>query len=111
MAGYTLYQNDSRVVVVTDNRGKGNRKTGRMLQVWIMVKDTDPVAAIRIGADSIVCGNCRHGGKFGARTCYVRMDTAPLAVWRAWKRGRYPFLPKANYPAVFTDRIVRWGAW
>lgn len=110
--GYVLCQDQLRVVVVTGTeRRSTNDKTGAMLQVWILDVRHDPLQTVRMGLDSSICGDCVHRGALGKRSCYVRLDTAPLGVWRAWKRGRYPYLPKSRYADVFSGRVVRWGAY
>lgn len=110
--GYILAQDDDRVVIVTGvTRVSDNSKTSDMLQVWILATAQDPVATVRMGADDIICGDCIHRGPFGKRTCYVNVVQAPLAIWRAWQRGAYPWLPKSRYADVFTGRVVRWGAY
>lgn len=95
----------------------GNRKTGNMLQAWILARRLDPVAAVRSGRDRAVCGDCMHrhhlqanpaaqaaavarlsrcgpGGLAQASTgagigrCYVEPWQAPRSVWAAWRAGR-----------------------
>lgn len=83
------------VVVVTGlGAGSTNRKTGAMLQTYILRADVDPVAAVRSGADASVCGDCplraTVAGTAQGRGCYVNIGQGPLAVWRAYRAGRYP---------------------
>lgn len=96
----------------------GNRKTGHMLQAWIVAARVDPAAAVRSGTDRAVCGDCLHrhhlqakpvalvaaagrlarcgpGGAAQAAQagedvgrCYVEPWQAPASVWRAWRAGR-----------------------
>lgn len=73
------------VVILTESR---NRKTGGMLQTWIMRADIEPHIALKTGADSSVCGNCKMRPLLGG-VCYVRVFQAPLVVWKAWRRGNY----------------------
>ena len=40
----------------------------------------------------------------------MQVAQAPLAIWGAWSRGRYPFLPIERYAEVFGGRKVRFGA-
>jgi hypothetical protein len=42
------------------------------------------------------------------RACYVRLPNAPLGIWKAWKRGKYP---KLEDYSVFAGRAVRFGAY
>ncbi len=87
-----------------------NRKTGDMIQVWILVRSMDPVRAIKEGLDRLICGNCMHrgNGDGSGRSCYVNVGQAPLGIWRAWKAGAYLPLPSVS---VFAGRRVRFGAY
>jgi hypothetical protein len=111
------------VVVMTGlATGSGNRKTGDMLQTWILRADADPIAAVKEGLDESICGDCPHRLRFHyhqdgttgkkRRTCYVNLGQAPLAVYRAFRRGRYRRLgdPKVKMPAPGT-RALRIGSY
>jgi hypothetical protein len=51
-------------------------------------------------------------GENGAkRACYVRLEQAPLSIWKAYHNGRYRFLPTSEYKAFFGGRKVRFGAY
>lgn len=54
----------------------------------------DPVAASKTGADAAICGECEHrpilARDTGKAPCYVNLARAPLAIFRAYLRGRYP---------------------
>lgn len=84
------------VIVGIATANSGNRKTGSMLQTWIIRDDVHPVVASRVGADSAICGDCRHRGQYdakgnriaGTRTCYV-MLTPVASVYRALRAGHY----------------------
>jgi hypothetical protein len=113
--GFILHEDSSRVVIATGfNKPSDNRKTGDMIQIWILCKAEDPVTAIRTGLDRLICGNCRHrgheeNGVFGVeRTCYVNQGQAPLQIWNSWKAGNYATLRSLE---VFTGRKVRFGAY
>lgn len=108
--GYTLHVDSERVVIATGfKRATNNRKTGDMIQVWILTKRQDPVSAVRSGADSLICGSCPlRGNATTGRTCYVTLAQAPLAVWKAYHAGRYPALPTFT---LFAGRKVRFGAY
>ena len=108
--GYVLHEDDKRVCIATGFRdASNNRKTGRMIQIWILVKRESPVDAIRSGSDRLICGNCIHRGTKGRkRSCYVNVGRAPQAVWKGWKRGIYPALPSLD---VFAGHKVRFGAY
>jgi hypothetical protein len=97
-----------------------NRKTGAMLQTYILREDLDPNHAVRVGADASICGDCTHRGTLerqpdGAlrnrgRTCYVNVGQGPLGVWRAYKRGRYQ-PGRGILPLLGAGRIVRLGTY
>lgn len=108
--GYTIHTDPLRVIVATgfSNRSN-NRKTGHMIQIWILPRRMDPVQAVVTGHDSAVCGDCPLRGVNGKeRSCYVNLGQAPLAVWRAWQRGAYPSLPSVD---LFRGHFVRFGAY
>lgn len=111
MNGFILHEDAHRVIIATGFESPSdNRKTGDMIQVWILVRSVDPVHAIREGLDRLICGNCRHrgDGTGGERSCYVNVGQAPLGIWRAWKSGAYLPLPSVS---VFAGRKVRFGAY
>lgn len=91
--GASLLDGAPIVAIVTGlAAGSSNRKTGDMLQTWILREDMAPTDAVRTGADVSICGQCPHRGNGDGRgrTCYVNVGQGPLAVWRAYKRGSYP---------------------
>jgi hypothetical protein len=100
MGGFIFYKGASQIdgspVVGIATMGSGNRKTGSMIQTWIIRDDVHPVVASRTGADSAICGNCRHRGQYdehgnrvaGTCTCYV-MLTPVASVYRTLRAGRY----------------------
>ena len=114
--GFVLYDGpsvlDGQPIVVIATMETSNRKTGNMVQTWILRSDISPTDAAKIGLDSSVCGNCPqrwfHGG-----ACYVNLGHAPLAIYKAYKRGLYPafdpvFSSHADYIA---GRKIRLGAY
>jgi hypothetical protein len=113
--GYILHQTDNVVVIATGIRGNSqNRKTGAMIQIWILRADVSPVTAVATGADAAICGTCPHRGDLATgrkRSCYVNVGQAPNAVYRAFRAGSYSFLPMAQYADVFKGRAVRLGAY
>ena len=57
---------DGKPFVVIMTMESKNRKTGNMIQVWIMRDDIDPVEAVREGDDYSICGKCPHRGFYDA---------------------------------------------
>lgn len=84
----------SQIVGITVH--SGNRKTGSMIQTWIIRDDVHPVVASRTGADSAICGICPHRGQHdgngnrvvGTRAYYV-MLTPIASVHGTLRAGRY----------------------
>jgi len=86
-----------------------NVKTGNMVQTWIMRDDVEPHIATRSDLDKAVCGDCPlRPSESGV--CYVLTFQGPLAIYRAYKAGRYPDFTLAPGPEV-TGRMVRLGAY
>lgn len=97
---------DGKPIVGIATAKSKNRKTGNMVQTWILRSDIDPVQAMQQGEDASICGQCPH--RTGeVRTCYVNLGQAPLAVYRAYKRGSYD----RGSLDRFTGRTLRMGAY
>jgi len=123
--GVLLYQGPSLLdgapivaIAIGLNSKSTNRKTGAMVQTYILRSDIEPTAAIKLGLDASICGNCRHrgDGTGKGRTCYVNVGQGPLGVYRAFKRGVYPELPDdisltKALSAVGDGRAVRLGTY
>jgi hypothetical protein len=106
--GYVLWESATAVAIATGfERPSANRKTGEMIQVWILAKGSDPVRAQGTGLDAHVCGDCPLRPANGGG-CYVNIGQAPYAVWQSWNAGTYPVLPTLE---VFRGRMVRFGAY
>ncbi len=99
--GYVIWQGTSLldgkpIVVIATGfaSSSANKKTGAMIQTWILRADVEPHTAIKTGEDESVCGGCvhrgtAHGDRTEGRSCYVLTQQAPLAVYRGWRRGIY----------------------
>lgn len=93
-----------------DNKAR-NRKTGLVLQTWIMRDDVAPHIALKTGEDASVCGDCMHRPANGG-ACYVRVFQAPLVVWKAARRNRYATAEDMGAIAdAGADRVVRLGSY
>lgn len=94
------------IVVLTTQNSK-NRKTGDMLQVFFLLKDTDPNEAFKAARgkekseQQTVCGGCPH---LADGTCYVLWHQAPLSTYRKYKRGGH------TEESINTNLPVRLGA-
>lgn len=103
---------DGNLCVAILTTSSSNRKTGDMMQVWILREDVHPVDAIATGDDYSICGNCPHrkDQTTGKRSCYVNVGQAPSAVWKAYKAGKYGRLSDLN-PEDLKGRRIRWGSY
>ena len=113
--GYVVWESRQLVMILIVR--SANVKTGDMSQSYILRKDRSPVKAVKDGSDKANCGNCPHRRKWVAalrkwvRSCYVNVGQAPLAVWNAWRAGKYPRYVPAEHGAQFTGRSLRIGSY
>lgn len=103
-------------IVVLITASSLNSKTGNMRQTYILLRDTSPTMALRMGHDETICGDCQHRGDgAGAdRTCYVSLVTGgPAAVWRAYQAGLYGMTAHAprDVADLLTGETIRLGAY
>jgi hypothetical protein len=96
-----LYQGASLIngqpIVALAQSDSTNKKTGNMLQTFILDSTVDPLEASRTGRDESICGSCPHRGtpnnndkgQATDRTCYVTLAHAPLGKYKAYKKGVY----------------------
>lgn len=119
--GYIAYEGPSIidgapiVVIVNKIDGSKNAKTGAIVQSFIIRSDIDPVRALQTGADVSVCGQCEHrpvlAKQTGAAPCYVQVAKSVLAVYGAYRRGRYVKADPATIAAALAGKIVRIGTY
>lgn len=115
-AGYMIYRGPSMldgapIVAIATMRSE-NRKTGNMIQTWILREDLSPVDASKARADASICGDCKHRWSLGG-ACYVNIGQGPGSIWRAYKRGNYQDLTGTLRPleSICAGRTVRLGAY
>jgi len=121
---YVIYDGpsliDGKPIVAIAQVKSGNRKTGNMVQTWILRSDMDPITASRTGEDSSICGDCPHKGMPSdkatgwaiGRSCYVNLLFAPNGVYKAYKRGSYPIAKGHNaIRAIGLGMGVRLGSY
>jgi hypothetical protein len=107
--GRSLLDGAPLVVIATGlAEPSSNTKTGDMVQTWILRADIAPVDAVRSGADASICGNCKHR-PFNGGTCYVNVERAPTAIWKAFRRGSYP--KTRNIASIGHGRKMRIGSY
>lgn len=103
--GLVLWENSTIVAIATFT--SVNRKTGNMIQVWILNKNTNPVEAVRNGEDKNICGEC----SFRNNGCYVEVWQAPTVIWKNYKAGKYSYNKIYVDDSLFEGRVIRWGAY
>ena len=84
-----------------------NRKTGDMVQTWILREDISPTMARSTDEDRSFCGDCSVRD-----ACYVNWGQAPSSIWHAYHRGGYIDLRRkpAVMRRIVSGRVVRMGA-
>jgi hypothetical protein len=113
--GFVLYEGPSALtgspIVAVLTLKTSNRKTGDMAQVWILdAGDLSPIELSKAKLDASICGNCPHRQSLGG-ACYVNIGQAPLAVYRAYKLGRYQTYDAEQHAPMLANRMVRLGAY
>jgi hypothetical protein len=125
MPGAIIYRGpselDGQPIVVIAVWSSKNRKTGAMLQTYLLRSDIDPREANKYGEDESICGDCQHRGTptfdptkvlAEERTCYVVMGQGPLIVFNTFKAGKYPdHSTPAQRRALGRKRKVRIGTY
>ena len=93
-------------------RPSENRKTGPMIQMWMLTASHEPHIASKLGLDDAICGECPLRHHLGGG-CYVRLHDAPLTVYRTALRGAYPTLELDNPEHIdaLRSRPLRIGAY
>lgn len=112
---------DGSPIIAVATYSERNRKTGGMVQTYILRDDMDPVTANRTGADAAICGDCplrgianpaKAKGQADKRPCYVTLIHGPSLVYRAVQRGVYPDATDADAAtAIGFGRMVRIGTY
>jgi hypothetical protein len=114
MRGIVLFEGksnlDGKPITAIATMKTSNRKTGSMVQVWILRSDIDPIEAYQSEEDYSICGNCPQRWAVGG-ACYVNIGQAPLSIYRAYKRGSYAVFDPAMHSHLFAGRKVRLGAY
>jgi len=108
--GKSLFDNERIVVIaagVYDYQITTNRKTGNMIQTYVMRADMHPMYARRLGEDKSVCGDCMHKEQ---STCYVNLCHGPINIFNALIDGSYKDYEPEDLE-LFRDRNVRIGSY
>mgnify|MGYP001619549003 CR=1 FL=1 len=123
--GLIIYEGPSNfdgkdiVSIITGfDKRSDNRKTGPMLQCFILCKDLKPTEAWKDLSHQSVFNDCKHGKQFG-NSCYVNLGMGVNGVWQAYKRGSYglytkweerSYCSKLDILGLFDGESVRFGA-
>ena len=108
---------DGKPIVVIATYSNRNKKTGAVVQTYILCRDINPLEASKTGADFTICGNCIMRGEVTTdparkqakkRKCYVNLGQGVLIVWKAFQRGVYTDGPAKE---MGRGRFVRVGTY
>ena len=113
---------DGKPVVVVAIVKSGNKKTGPMLQTYVLNDNgATPCENSKNGSDFSICGNCPHRGvatdspkakQALKRSCYVVISQGATIVHKAIERGVYPVATgHAQIAAIGAGRMVRLGTY
>jgi hypothetical protein len=122
--GKSLLGGDDQIVCIAVLKSE-NKKTGKMVQVYIIPKDVGPIEAIKAGKNFGACGTCplqgeyalifkKNGGmekRFVNRVCYVNLGHGPSTVYQAYMAGKYKHYVKRHHEKYIAGRKVRIGAY
>lgn len=125
MPGSIIFRGPSQIdgapIVVVAIWSSTNRKTGDMLQTYILRSDIDPLTANKYGEDFSICGNCALRGtptldpdkkQAEERACYVVLGQGPTVVWNGLQRGIYPdYTNRQQRRELGRGRMVRIGTY
>lgn len=120
--GYIAYEGPSLltgepiVVIINKVHAKSaNDKTGALVQSFIIRSDVNPVQALKTGDDAAICGNCVHrpilAAENGEPPCYVNVGRSVLAVFNAYKRGRYVKVSPQELAIILAGKKLRIGTY
>lgn len=108
--GCSVFTNEPLVAVATGlGRPSVNRKTGQLIQVYVLARDTLPSSRASTKDDAAVCGTCKHRPSV-LGTCYVDLYRGPNQVWRAFSAGAYPALTH-GLEYLLENTVVRISAY
>jgi hypothetical protein len=89
---------DGQPIVVIATYSNRNKKTGHVVQTYILRDGINPLEASKTGADFSICGNCPMRGEVTTdpqrkqakgRKCYVNLGQGVLIVYKSYERGVY----------------------
>lgn len=110
-------QLDGTPIVAIGVWSGSNKKTGKVLQTYILVDGINPLEASKTGADFAICGDCTMRGDVTTeparkiaknRRCYVNLGQGVLIVYKSYIKGNYT---PANPIELGRGRFVRVGTY
>lgn len=106
--GESLIDKKPIMVIATGFSKSENKKTGNVIQTWILRRDIPPIIAKQLGHDYSVCGDCKikHVG-----ACYVNIAHGPHNVYYAYHNDRYVDFDYNKHLQLFKGRTVRIGSY
>lgn len=108
---------DGQPIVVIATYSNRNKKTGHVVQTYILRSDINPLEASKTGADYSICGDCTMRGEVTTdpqrkqakgRRCYVNLGQGVLIVYKAFMRGVYQ---EGDPRTMGRGRFVRVGTY
>jgi hypothetical protein len=119
--GRSSFDGSPYVVIMPLGRSS-NKKTGKMLQTYIIRSHVHPLAAVQSGGDVAICNDCPMRGlvatqkrrsrkKKNFRACYVNVGQGPTMVYGAFRRGRYVDYNPADHDQFIRGRKIRFGTY
>lgn len=86
-------------------------KTQGTVQTYIILRDQDPIEAVRDGDDESICGDCMHRRGPQGRSCFVPVWGSVRNIWLAYQRGKYRPWMHAEDQEALAGSIVRIGSY
>ena len=108
---------DGKPIVVIATYSNRNKKTGHVVQTYILRSDINPLEASKTGEDFSICGDCPMRGEVTTdpkrkiakkRKCYVNLGQGVLIVFKAFLRGVYS---EGDPRTMGRGRVVRVGTY
>jgi hypothetical protein len=105
-----VWQSPTIQLIVSGLNNSTNRKTGNMVQSYILRRDVSPIEALATNKDRSICGDCplrgtTINGKRTGRPCYVNVGQGPQSVWK----GQSNFAGKEESISGRTFRMGTYG--
>jgi hypothetical protein len=105
-----FWQSPTIQLIISGLDSSTNRKTGNMVQSYILRRDVSPIAALATNKDKSICGDCplrgtTVKGKRVGRPCYVNVGQGPQATWK----GQSNFAGKESSISGRTFRMGTYG--